>query len=167
VDSQSARTLIPCRYLNGGETAMARAYSSDLRVRVIEAINSGLSTRQAAALFSVGVATAGAWHRFWRKTGEAKPLRRGNPGGSKLDAHAGFILGLIAAERDITLNEIAERLLEAHGLNVQPSTIWYFLDRRGMTFKKRQRMRPSRSARMSPKTAKPGPKASQASIPRG
>jgi transposase len=145
---------------------MARAYSSDLRVRVIEAINGGLSTRHAAALFSVGVATAGAWHRFWRKTGEAKPLQQGNPGGSKLDAYAGFILGLIAADKDITLNEIAGRLLQEHGVAVQPSTIWYFLDRRGMTFKKRRRMRPSKSARMLPKGGKPGPKASQASIPR-
>jgi transposase len=146
---------------------MARAYSSDLRVRVIEAIDGGLSTRQAAVLFSVGIATAGAWHRFWRKTGEAKPLRQGNPGGSKLDAHADLILGLIAAEKDITLNEIAERLLEEHGVTVRPSTIWYFLDRRGMTFKKRRRMRPSRSARMSPKAGTPGSKASRASIPRG
>ena len=146
---------------------MARAYSGDLRVRVIEAINGGLSTRQAAGLFCVGIATAGAWHRFWRKTGEARPLRQGNPGGSKLDAYSDFILGLIAAEKDITLNEIAERLLEEHGLNAQLCTIWYFLDRRGMTFKKRQRTRPSRSARMSPKAGKPGAKASQALIPRG
>ena len=146
---------------------MARAYSIDLRVRVIEAINGGLSTRQAAARFSIGIATAGTWYRSWRKRGEDKPLRPGNPGGSKLDAHADFILGLIALHKDITLHEIAERLLEEHGLNVQPSTIWYFLDRRGMTFKKRRRMLPSRSARMLPKGGKPLPKASPASIPRG
>jgi len=146
---------------------MARAYSIDLRVRVIEAINGGLSTRQAAARFSIGIATAGSWYRSWRKRGEAKPLRQGNPGGSKLDAHEGFVLGLIAAQKDITLHEIAERLLEEHGLNVQPSTIWYFLDRRGMTFKKRQRTPPSKSGRMSPKNGKPGSKASQASIPHG
>ena len=146
---------------------MARAYSSDLRVRVIKAINGGLSRRQAAAVFSVGIATAGAWHRFWRKTGESKPLRQGNPGGSKLDAYAGFILGLIAADKDITLHEIAGRLFQEHGVAVRPSTIWYFLGRRGMTFKKRQRTRPNRSARMSPKAAKPGSRASQASIQRG
>ena len=139
---------------------MARAYSGDLRVRVIEAINSGLSTRQAAALFSVGIATAGTWHRFWRKTGKAKALRQGNPGGSKLDAYADFILGLIAGQKDITLHEIAEQLLEEHRVTVQLSTIWYFLDRRGMTFKKRQRMPPSRSVRMLPKAVKPGSKVS-------
>ena len=128
---------------------MARAYSSDLRVRVIEAINSGLSTRQAAARFAIGIATAGAWHRRWRETGEAKPGRLGNPGGSKLDAHEVFILGLIAARKDIALHEIAERLTEAHGLAVQPSTVWYFLNRRGLTFKKRRRMPRNKSAKTS------------------
>jgi transposase len=146
---------------------MARAYSSDLRVRVIAAINDGLSTRQAAARFAIGIATAGAWHRSWRKTGEAKPGRLGNPGRSKLDPHEAFILGLIAAQKDIALQEIADRLSEARGLIVRPSTVWYFLDRRGMTFKKRQRMPPSRSAKMWPQPGKRGAKPSSASIPPG
>src|ERR1700741_5613931 len=121
---------------------MARAYSVDLRVRVIEAINGGLSPRQAAVRFAIGIATAGAWHRDWRRTGAARPGRQGNPGGSKLDAHEAFILGLIAARKDIALHEIAERLRQEHGLGVQPSTVWYFLNRRGLTYKKRQRMPP-------------------------
>jgi len=45
-------------------------------------------------------------------------------------------MGLIAADKDITLAEIAEQLGETHGLQVVPSTIWYFLDRRGIAFKK-------------------------------
>lgn len=146
---------------------MARAYSTDLRVRVIAAIDGGLSTRQAAAHFSIGIATAGTWYRSWRERGETKPLRQGNPGGLKLDAYADFILGLIAAQKDITLQEIQERLLTEHGVTVQQSTIWYFLDRRGMTFKKRQRMPRSKSARMWPKGGKSGLKVSQASTPRG
>src|SRR5215472_531616 len=100
---------------------MAGAYSVDLRVRVIEAIEGGLSTRQAAARFAIGIATAGAWHRLWRQTGHVRPGRLGNPGGSKLDAHKDFILGLIAAQKDITLHEIAERLAGAYGVRVQPS----------------------------------------------
>ena len=142
---------------------MARAYSVDLRVRVIEAINGGLSTRQAAVRFAIGIATAGAWHRDWRRTGAAKPGRQGNPGGSKLDTHEAFILGLIAAQNDIALHEIAERLRQAHGLGVQPSTIWYFLNRRGLTYKKRQRMQPNKSARILRPQGRPGSKASPAS----
>ena len=144
---------------------MAGAYSIDLRVRVVEAIEGGLSTRQAAALFSIGIATAGAWHRLWRETGSVTPGQLGNPGGSKLDAHEDFIFGLIAARKDIALHEIAEKLAESCGLRVQPSTIWYFLDRRDITFKKRPRMLPSKSAKTSPLHGKPGPKASRVSTP--
>ena len=92
---------------------MAGPYSIDLRIRVVHAIEGGLSTRQAAALFSIGIATAGAWHRLWRKTGDVIPGRLGNPGGSKLDAYEDLILGLITSQKDIALHEIAQHLAEA------------------------------------------------------
>lgn len=146
---------------------MAGAYSIDLRVRVIEAIEGGLSTRQAAARFAIGIATAGAWHRLWRERGDVKPGRLGNPGGSKLDPHKDFILGLITAHKDIALHEIALRLAEVHGLRVQPSTIWYFLDRHGITFKKRRRTPLSKSAKTWQPRGKHGAKTNLASIPHG
>jgi len=65
------------------------------------------------------------------------------------DPYAGFIVGLIEADKDITLREIAERLEAECGLRVVPSTIWYWLDRRWITFKKnraRQRAATSRRA---------------------
>jgi transposase len=49
---------------------MARAYSQDLRDRVIDAALKGLSARQAAARFGVGDATAIVWVRRARQTGE-------------------------------------------------------------------------------------------------
>jgi transposase len=64
------------------------------------------------------------------------PGRQGQPGYSKLDAHADFILALVAAEVDITLAEIAARLEAEHGMRAASATVWYFLDLRGMTFKK-------------------------------
>jgi transposase len=126
---------------------MARAYSLDLRRRVVEAIEGGLSSREAARRFAIGIATAGSWHRLWRKTGDVRPGRQGQPKRSKLDAHADFILGLVAATKDIALAEIAELLSQKRGVSVCPATIWYFFDKRGFTFKKRQRTRASNSAR--------------------
>jgi transposase len=146
---------------------MAGAYSIDLRVRVIEAIEGGLSTRQAAARFAIGIATAGAWHRMWRKTGAVNPGRLGNPGGSKLDPHKQFILGLIAAQKDIALHEIAERLAGACGVRVQPSTVWYFLERNGISFKKRRRTPLSKSAKMSRLHGKRGLRGNPALIHHG
>jgi len=126
-----------------------RAYGLDLRQRVVAAIECGMSTRAAARQFSVSVAAAGAWARRKRATGSVAPGKQGHPGGSKLDAYERFILDLIEAEKDITLVEMAERLVAEHGVRVVPATLWYFLDRHGITFKKRQRTRVSRIAKTS------------------
>jgi len=115
---------------------MARSYSEDLRVRVIAAVQGGLSTRQAAARFGIGVSTVGTWYRRYRATGEIAARQQGQPGGSKLDAHERFILGLIDARADISLAEIAERLAERRQVSVCPATIWYFFERQGISFKK-------------------------------
>ena len=115
---------------------MARGLSSDLRGRVIAAIAGGLSTHQAAARFGVGVSTAGEWYRRYRDHGETAARRQGHPRGSKLDAHAGFILGLVEEEPDITLAEIAARLAAEGGVTAAPSTVWRFFANRRITFKK-------------------------------
>src|SRR3546814_20343442 len=48
---------------------MARAFSSDLRQRVVEAVDSGMSRRAAAGRFEIGISTAINWVRRWRETG--------------------------------------------------------------------------------------------------
>ena len=54
---------------------MAGPYSSDLRERVVEAIErEGLSRRQAAARFGVGIKTAIDWVRRFRETGSVAAL---------------------------------------------------------------------------------------------
>jgi transposase len=127
---------------------MGKPLGVDLRRRVVSAIESGLSTRDAAERFSVSKAAAGAWARLKRATGDVVPKRQGSPEGSVLDAHERFIFGLIETDKDVTLTEIAERLESEHDLHVVPSTIWYFLDRRGMTFKKnRTRSRTAKTGR--------------------
>jgi transposase len=127
---------------------MGRPYSMDLRERVIAAVEGGMSTRQAAARFSIGIATAGAWARLKRVTGQVTPARQGKPKGSVLDAHADFVFGLIEEAPGITLDEIVKRLAGERGLRVVSTAVWKFLDRRDMTHKKRPPMRANRSAPM-------------------
>lgn len=127
---------------------MGRPYSIDLRERVIAAVEDGMSTRQAAARFLIGIATAGAWARLKRATGAVKPAKQGKPKGSVLDAHGDFIFGLIEEKPDITLEEIAERLAGERAVKVVSTAVWKFLDRHDMTHKKRPLMRANRSAPM-------------------
>lgn len=146
---------------------MSGAYSADLRGRVIDAVEAGASARRAAARFEVGIATAIVWVRRWRATGERMARRQGNPGGSKLDAHEGFLLGLIEEQRDITLAEMRARLLEERGVSAGIGTLWRFFDLRGITVKKRRAMPASRTGPTSARRARPGSRASQTSIPSG
>ncbi len=142
---------------------MGRALSMDLRLRVVEAMDGGVTTREAAERFAIGIATAGAWHRLWRRTGSVAPRRQGPPVRSKLDAHEAFIMALVEADRDITLTEIAERLQADRGVEASRALVWYFFDKRGVTFKKRPRTRPSRIVRTSLGSARPGSTASSIS----
>jgi len=143
---------------------MTRSLSADLRGRGIAAIEDGVSTREAARRFRIGISMAGSWYRRYRETGEVEARKQGQPSRSKRDAHETFILGLIDEQPDITLAEIGERLASERGVGAVTSTIWLFLDRRGITFKKRRRTPPSSSAPMSC-AAGPGSKASSISIP--
>src|SRR5215470_4824690 len=124
---------------------MARAYGMDLRERVVEAIEAGATQDQAAERFGVGKATAGAWSRRKRFTGDVAPGKQGQPEGSKLDEHEDFILELVREKPDIALHEIAEKLEAERGVGAAVSTVWYFFDRRQITFKKRRRTPPNKS----------------------
>lgn len=140
---------------------MSRAYSQDLRDRVIDAaLKQELSARAAAARFGIGVATAIVWVRRARETGARAAKPRGQPRGSKLDAHREAILGWIDANTDVTIAEIRERLLAEHGVTAGVGTVWEFLNRCGLTFKKSPRMPASRTGQTSASVAKSGSKAS-------
>jgi hypothetical protein len=76
---------------------------------VSKASAGGLSARQAAARFGVGVSSAIRWIAR-AKIGELTPRPQGSRRASGLDAYEPFIVGLIDERKDITLNEMVERL---------------------------------------------------------
>jgi transposase len=125
---------------------MARAYSQDLRDRVIDLALSGTPARHAAARFGVGIATAIRWVRQARETGDRAARRQGQPKRSKLDPHRDYILALIAETPDMTISEMLENLAAERGATASRATLWIFLDRCGLTFKKSRRTRPNKSA---------------------
>ena len=127
---------------------MAKAYDQDLRDRVIAAaVGEDGSARGAAEHFGIGIATAIVWARRFREGGEAAARRQGKPKGSKLDAHADFLFGLIAAAPDITLREMIERLGDERGMNVGKSTLSQFLIAAGFSFKKNRARQRTRARR--------------------
>lgn len=123
---------------------MAKALSSDLRSRVVAAIDGGLSCRQAAERFGVSAASAVRWAALRRRTGEVTARPQGGDRRSRhIETHADLILHLVEEMPDITLTELRTRLTE-HGIGVGLATLWRFFDRRRITFKKRRRTPPSK-----------------------
>jgi transposase len=116
-----------------------RAYSMDLRVRVLEAAADGDGTAELADRFSVSPAWVRRLRQRHRKTGEVGPRVGRPPRGSKLAAHHPRIRELLAATPDLTLAELRDELNVAVAL----STLWAAVRALGYTFKK---SRPGRRA---------------------
>jgi transposase len=127
---------------------MGRALSGDLRLRVLNASDAGMSARQAAVRFGVGVSSAIRWIAR-AKTGELTPRPQGRRRASSLDAHEAFIIGLIEERKDITLNEMVERLAAERSVRISRSALSAWLGRHGWTFKKSPPTRWSRSVPIS------------------
>ena len=126
---------------------MARGLSLDIRRRVVAAISGGMSCRQAALRFGVSAASAIRWRQLERRQGSCAPGKLGGDRRSgRIEAEAEFILRQVAARPDITLAELTEKLRQERRLSVGIGTLWRFFDRRRITFKKRRRMPPSRTA---------------------
>ena len=135
---------------------MALTLSQDLRDRVVAAIDDGMSRNAAAERFGVAVATAIRWVRAWRTDGLPTPRPKGGDLRSqRIERYRDVILVAIGEQVDITLVELSQLLRDRHGASLAPSTIWRFLDRHGMTFKK-QRTPASRSGQTSPRAGKLG-----------
>jgi transposase len=80
--------------------------------------------------------------RDWRESGatSAKP-QGGDQRSHRIEAHREVILGAIQAKPDLTLTEIADMLASKLGASFAPSSIWRFLDRHAITFKKNRARR--------------------------
>jgi transposase len=116
---------------------MTRPLSTDIRSRLVSAVEGGMTRRSAAKRFRIAASTAIKWVEQWERTGSVEPRAQGGDRRShRLETHAGEILELIAVRPDITLAEIAEHLDQVHGVKTAQSSVWRLLDRHGMTFKK-------------------------------
>ena len=116
---------------------MPAAYSLDLRERVIDAVEAGASRRRAAAVFKVSISTVIRWAKRVAETGSYAPLPSGGDHKSKdVEAHKDWLLSVITAEPDLTLEEIQGRLKATHDLPKSQSCLWRFFARHDVTFKK-------------------------------
>ncbi len=114
---------------------MPKPCSLDLRERVLEAVEAGASRREAAERFEVCPSSAIKWMQRFNEIGSvaAKPS-----GGSisPLEAHADWLLTLIARQPDLTLDEIVA-VMRKRRIAGSRSAVWRFFNRHNISFKKK------------------------------
>jgi transposase len=135
---------------------MGKAYSEDLRTRVIAAVDSGTGAYAVAPLFRVSVSYIYKALIRRRTTGEIAARPSGGGPKPKLAPHDDALRARIAVEPDITLAELQVWLWTERGVKVSIGCLWNRLQFLGLPLKKSHNERPSRIDRMSPQRAKNG-----------
>jgi transposase len=116
---------------------MGKSSSADLRVRIIGEVERGQSCRAAARRFGVAPSTAIRLMRRKAETGSMAPAQQGRPaGGGQLARHIAVLIGWVDAAGDITMSELAAKLLAERGVTAHPASLSRLLIRHGFTVKK-------------------------------
>jgi transposase len=114
---------------------MARPLSLDLRLRVAAALTEGATVREAAARFEVSVASAVRIGQLARAGQGLEAKKFGGPRPLMLLSATEAITARLAAKADWTMRALAADLRGA-GIAVSHDTVWRFLRRQGLSFKK-------------------------------
>ncbi len=129
---------------------MTAPLSLDLRHRIVRAVETGSSARQAAERFAVSASAAIKLMRRMRETGSPAPGQVGGHRRPMLEPHADLIRALVTDQPRITLAEIQAALAE-RGIEVKAlSTISLMLHRLGLSHKKTAESRRAGQARRGP-----------------
>ena len=115
---------------------MARAYSLDLRERVVAAVEAGQPCRAVAKTFMVSVASVVKWSQRRRASGSVAARPVGGRRGYAVAQEREWLLTRIAEKPDLTLRALLLELKE-RGMVVSYYALWHFLQHEGITFKKK------------------------------
>jgi transposase len=113
-----------------------KAYSKDLRQKIVDAVRRGMSKAQAARAFGVGISTV---KRFASKAQRGEPLEPGKAPGKppKMDERVRKLLEEDLEERPfVTLRERCDYVEAISGVSVSRSTMCRAIARIGSTRKK-------------------------------
>jgi transposase len=100
-----------------------KAYSKDLRIRVLDAVDRGVPRAEVVRLFGVSVATITRWRRRRRETGGLAPSPRPGPPAVKMGPLRAGLLPQLEAQSDATLEEHCREWERTHGVRVSTATM--------------------------------------------
>jgi transposase len=114
-----------------------RAYSKDLRLRVLAACDRGMSRKEVAETFGVSVATIKRYLKLRREIGGVEPKPIPGPRAPKRAALEKRLPVQVKLNPDLTLSEHCEFFEEEHGVEVSAATVSRALKDLGLPLKKR------------------------------
>jgi transposase len=99
------------------------AYSKDLRIRVIDAVDRGMPRAEVAEQFMVSLRTIKRWLQRRRETGNLAESPRPGPPAHKIGPLRAGLLAQLQAHPADTLEEHCARWAATHGVQVSISTM--------------------------------------------
>ena len=133
---KAARVRLNLLAFDWRPAGMARAYSLDLRERVVGAVAAGQTCRSVAKTFMVSVASVVKWSQRQRAVGSPAALKMGGHRPYLVARERDWVLARIAEKPDLTLRALLKELAD-RGLVVSYYALWHFLHHEGVTFKKK------------------------------
>jgi transposase len=133
---------------------MARAYSPDLRLRILKAYDDGIPVADVVEQFSVSRATVYSFIKQRRDTGRVAPKEYRHGQERKLAPYEQAVRQLVSDQPDATLEELHAQLPNKDDVTVV--TLHNYLKHLKITRKKRLSALPSDTEPMLPKSVKNG-----------
>lgn len=112
---------------------LMKAYSMDLRDRVMADVDAGMKIKAVAEKYSVSVGWISKLKRFRKNTGSYAARKQRVNRSTKLDADLPRLEALVREKPDSTIRELREKL----NVQVSRATVGRALQRLNFTFKKK------------------------------
>jgi transposase len=138
---------------------MPRAYSDDLRCKLLEAYEAGRgSLQQLARQFRVSWGYSKKIRAQQLRTGqkERPPQLQHGPASQLTAAVEQQLRSALRQQPDLTLAELQQRLTEQAGISISRSRLWVWLQRLGLRHKKNRSGRKNKTAVKTSGGARPG-----------
>lgn len=128
--------------------------SEDLRLRVMDAVRSGMTYEEVTHRFRVSNSTILRWVRRLRGSGSHAAFPMGGKKPFVLADEQGWLLQRSPDKPGLTLRELLAELHD-RGVEVSYFALWHIVRRAGLRFKKRPSKRASKTGPMS-RAVEPG-----------
>jgi transposase len=102
---------------------MMNAYSKDLRLKTLAAIDRGIPRREVAELFGVSLSTIKRWLKRRRLTGSVETMKIPGRPSVKGEALREWLPGHLRSNPDLTLREHCEAFEDEMGVEVSEATM--------------------------------------------